>query len=49
MKKSVFMMSQTALDESTLQLAEIMHVYEGILTFTQIFNELIDLCYSFFS
>lgn len=37
------------MNESALQMAEIMHVFEVILTFTQVFNELIDLCYSFFS
>lgn len=28
---------------------KIVYVYEDVLTFTQVFNELIDLCYSLFS
>lgn len=41
--------TETAMDETALQMAEIMCVYEDVLTFTQVFNELIDLCYSLFS
>lgn len=35
------MISRTAQDKG--------HAYEEVLTFTQVFNQLIDLCYSFFS
>lgn len=45
----VVIISQTALDVKFLHMSQGMHVYEMVLTFTQVFNELIDLCYSFFS